>query len=930
MSLVPASVNFLASAAASAAKARGVLPSEITTDGLDVAVAMKCISSYQLEGTLLGMSLLDDEQNAAPLIAAARTLLSCAEQQKLSPIDSTKDAQDLYLFAGLAHAMYGNFPSAKAAISNLDDNFFCTTPMRCIAGTVLNSNGSLATRPEEPVQGLQNFRGNWYHALRERDPTLRSAYFVKTVEILGQIAVQATNSSDRSLALNIELAMNQAYRLATIHLHESAPEIPEWFVKNTVALGILTLLPPQFYLLVQRRLALANTNSLLTLPTSTGKTLIAEACMAAASHCNGISIYVAPYVAIGEQVRSSLSAKTRGHIPLISMFGGFKLETTDGNSRHLVVMTPERLDGWLRGAEDALENLRLVVFDEMHIIENGARGARVEGLISRLRLLQRRLPHLRILGLSAVLAEPERICAWMGVGTAQLHRISWRPTARRLAVCRANGEMHWVHGNDALRPANARPDTPISRKVGVALPNQITPSRNPVVYEEAASHNISSLALSLLQRLGTPGLIVCRTRTDTRMLAKSLAILRTAVADAELTALAESITQRYAWLGTLSNCLRHGVAFHNASLPYDVRRDVEKLIRARKLQLVCATTTLAEGADLPFRWTLVAHWLGGDGLPMKSMTFRNIAGRSGRAGAFTEGDTILFENRGGPPDAFIGGMDSKLNSVMFSSSSVTSTAGDGFRNLTDEQRIQIEAAFSSQLLAALKEHQGEDNIVSRFQDATYANFNESRNFIDTIINSALPNLLSASKPGGALAVINSPIRLTLLGETVNRSGFSPESARAILQYLSKDVIEPEGYSLVVQLLILFSGLAEQQNLQWKTIVNNPKHRFALKLADMISVLNKLAAKEDLRKIFDELPARQKSKASEIYVDKQFDKFVTLVDGLINNFLPWLLRAISVLAPFGSKNSQAINWTAIAQFYEPVVIDDELENDVGDE
>jgi len=267
---------------------------------------------------------------------------------------------------------------------------------------------------------------------------------------------------------------------------------------------------------------------------------------------------------------------------------------------------------------------------------------------------------------------------------------------------------------------------------------------------------------------------------------------------------------------------------------------------------------------------------------------------------------------------------------MFSSSSVTSTAGDGFRNLTDEQRIQIEAAFSSQLLAALKEHQGEDNIVSRFQDATYAKFNESRNFIDTIINSALANLLSASKPGGALAVINSPIRLTLLGETVNRSGFSPESARAILQYLSKDVIEPEGYSLVVQLLILFSGLAEQQNLQWKTIVNNPKHRFALKLADMISVLNKLAAKEDLRKIFDELPARQKSKASEIYVDKQFDKFVTLVDGLINNFLPWLLRAISVLAPFGSKNSQAINWTAIAQFYEPVVIDDELENDVGDE
>lgn len=826
--------------------------------------------------------------------------------------------------------MYGNFPSAKAAISNLNDEFFCTTPMRCIASTVLDSNGSLATQPEEPVEGMQFFRGQWYRALRERDTVLRNTYFAQASDILGQIAVQATSSSDRSLALNIEVAMNQAYRLATIHLLESAPEIPDWFVSNTVALGILTLLPPQFYLLAQSRLALARANSLLTLPTSTGKTLIAEACMAAASHRDGISIYIAPYVAIGEQVRASLSAKTRGHIPVVSMFGGFKFESTDGDSRNLVVMTPERFDGWLRGAEDALVNLRLVVFDEVHIIENGARGARVEGLISRLRLLQRRLPYLRILGLSAVLAEPERICAWMGVPIAQLHRISWRPTARRLAVCRASGEMHWVHGNDALRPINARPDTPISRKVGVALPNQITPSRNPIVYEEAASHNVSSLALSLLQRLGAPGLIVCRTRTDTRMLAKSLAALLTAVADVELRAVAESISQRYAWLGVLSDCLRHGVAFHNASLPYDVRRDVEKLTRDRKLRVVCATTTLAEGADLPFRWTLVAHWLGGDGLPMKSMTFRNIAGRSGRAGAFTEGDTILFENRGGPPEAFIGSMDSKLTSVMFSSSSVTSTAGDGFVNLTDEQRFPIEAAFSAQLLAALNEHQGEYNIVSTFRNATYANFNKSRNFIEPIINSALENLLDANRPGGALAFINSPIRLTSLGETVNRSGFSPQSARAILQYLSKDVIEPAGNILVVQILIVFFELAEQQNFQWKTIVTNPKHRFPLKLADMVSVLNRLARKEDLRTIFDELPARQKSKASESYVDKQFDKFVTLVDGVINNFLPWLLRAISVLAPFGSKNSQAINWIAIAQLYEPAVIDDESENDVGEE
>lgn len=930
MNALPQNLNYLASAASSAAKARGAGPADFTSDTLDVAVALKCISSYQLEGTQTGMSLLDDEVAAGPLIAAARTLLSCAEHLKLLPSHETGATQELYLFAGLAHAMYGNFPSAKAAISNLPEEFFRLSPMRCIVASVLDPSGALATCHEEPVAGMHFFRGYWYQALREPDPVIRRNHFDSASHILGQIAMSA-NSSDRSFALNIDLSMKQAYRLATVNLHELAPEIPQWFVSNTVTSGILTLLPPQYYLLVQRRLARELGNSLLTLPTSTGKTLIAEACMATASQFEGISVYVAPYVAIGEQVRASLLRKTGGGIPVVSMFGGFKFESIPSALSCILVMTPERFDGWLRGAAESLQRLRLVVFDEIHIIENGVRGARVEGTISRLRLLQRRLPNLKILGLSAVLAEPERLCAWMGVPPAQLHRISWRPTARRLAVCRANGTMQWVHGNDALRPPQAGPDTPISINVNVTLPNRVTPSRNPVVYEEDASHNVSALGLNLLQRLGAPGLVVCRTRTDTRMLAKSLSLSLPATQDTELIAVADSILARYSWLGSLANCIRCGVAFHNASLPYDVRRDVEALTRNRKLLVVCSTTTLAEGADLPFRWTLVSHWLSGDGLPMKSMTFRNIAGRSGRAGAFTEGDTILFENRGGPPAAFANGqMSVKLNSVMFSSSPVMSTAGDGYRTLTDEERIPIQAAFSSQLLAALNENQGEDNIVATFGNSIYANFNQTREFIGPLMSSALANLLDANRPGGAFAVMNSPVRLTQLGETVNRSGFAPESSRSILLYLADNNARPAGNHLIVQILTTFAGIAEQQNFQWKKITIEPKHRFPLKLSDMVDVLNKLSANVDLRTIFDELPARLTSKAKENYVDKQFDKFVSLIDGVISNFLPWLLRAMAAFAPFGSPTSQLINWVGLAQLHETAEKTDESVDDIEED
>ena len=68
---------------------------------------------------------------------------------------------------------------------------------------------------------------------------------------------------------------------------------------------------------------------------------------------------------------------------------------------------------------------------------------------------------------------------------------------------------------------------------------------------------------------------------------------------------------------------------------------------------VTATTTLAEGVDLPFRFTILADWLTWDGTnkqrPMASLLFRNIAGRCGRAGVMTEGDTIIFDNPVGDP-----------------------------------------------------------------------------------------------------------------------------------------------------------------------------------------------------------------------------------------------------------------------------------------
>ena len=58
------------------------------------------------------------------------------------------------------------------------------------------------------------------------------------------------------------------------------------------------------------------------------------------------------------------------------------------------------------------------------------------------------------------------------------------------------------------------------------------------------------------------------------------------------------IDQKYHYLRPLRDALLKGIAYHNSSLPHDVRQGIEKAVEARDLKVVAATTTLAEGRGL--------------------------------------------------------------------------------------------------------------------------------------------------------------------------------------------------------------------------------------------------------------------------------------------------------------------------------------------
>lgn len=924
MNTVPSDIDFKASATASAVRSRGAVPITTTTQSSDVSVALYCVGVFDGYSTDEDLVSLESEEVAAPLIAAARTLISVSEELRGAEFNNYEIADGLAMHAAIAFAMHGNFPSAKTTMLSVSAGYRSMTASRRLAWAICDPSaiesiiGLADGNTEEAV-----FYRSWKSTLLTATDTLRD----KSEELLSKFTVSPSDS-DTALMLSAEVALRQSFRLAIAQLNAGATKLPTGFVDRLIQSGRFTLLPPQRKLLIDEGLAHSTRNALLNLPTSTGKTLLAEACIAATlAESPGIAVYVAPYIAIGDQVLTALRSHMPEDVQIVPMFGGFKAEfpSANPNSKQILVATPERFDGWLRTTEERTL-LRLVILDELHCIENGARGARMEGTISRLRLMQNATPTFRLVCLSAVLAEAQGLKNWLAVSTSDFHRESWRPTARRLALCNPKGEMHWIFAADALRPKDVNFGAPISHTVTISLPEVIVPFKGRFVPDResiAEGRNISAIARDLAKRLDGPGLIVCPRRKDTRRIAAALAeTVTSSVRSTEnLKIIAARIEHSHAWLTGLASMVRCGVAYHNATLPFDVRRWIEDAVRSGDIVFVASTTTLAEGADLPFRWTLVSHWLRGlyaDAPPINPLTFRNIAGRSGRAGSYSEGDTVLYESLLGPTRPLLANPRERtaaITKILTDNSPLDSSISSAEFDGDSREDQAVIAAFSSQLMASIPENPMSEDIATTLAGASYAAQSGQLERVTLLFNTALEEMLSTTEPGGALAIRNSPIRLTEAGVAANRSGFSPKTVRQIIAFVSALETSTSPASLVADALCQFASVPEQTNAELIKICTQDKHKIFLKKDDLASVIGSWLSGIKTREIFEALPTFKKTSSNTDTKEAQFEIFVGFADSVLGTFAPWLLRAMDTLKQFGNETSQSFEWHTLSEMLE---------------
>ncbi|GAB2883683.1 hypothetical protein GCM10027093_18280 [Paraburkholderia jirisanensis] len=388
----------------------------------------------------------------------------------------------------------------------------------------------------------------------------------------------------------------------------------------------------------------------VSLPTSAGKTRIAELCILRCLAGDKRVFFVTPLRALSAQTETTLE-RTFGPLgkTISALYGSIGVSGFDEDAireRDIVVTTPEKLDFALRSDPSLLDDVGLLVFDEGHMIGLNEREVRYEVQIQRL-LRRPDAQERRIVCLSAILPDGDQLddfSAWLRRDhPGGLIKNDWRPTRLRF------GEVVWTSPSARLnlRVGDERPW--VQRFITGAVPPTWTPPkrRRTRLFPDNQRELCLATAWRLVEDEQTV-LIFCPERRSVEPFADVIVDLYErgslrSLLEADPAVLNTAIALGEEWLGPNSailKCLRLGVALHHGALPTAYRKEVERLLRDNVLKVTISSPTLAQGLNLSAT-AVIMHSLHRSGERIEISEFKNVIGRAGRAYVDVEG-IVLF------------------------------------------------------------------------------------------------------------------------------------------------------------------------------------------------------------------------------------------------------------------------------------------------
>lgn len=176
-------------------------------------------------------------------------------------------------------------------------------------------------------------------------------------------------------------------------------------------------------------------NLLICTPTASGKTFVAEiAFVNSISKGVGKAIYIVPLKALAAEKYKEFRQRYGHKLRIALSIGDVDSSEDYLIDYDLIICTAEKLDSLIRHHCPWLPYIKVVIVDEIHLINDPGRGPTLEILIT---IIKQLLKNVQIIGLSATIGNPQQLAEWL---EAKLIIDEWRPIVLRKGVY-LNGEV---------------------------------------------------------------------------------------------------------------------------------------------------------------------------------------------------------------------------------------------------------------------------------------------------------------------------------------------------------------------------------------------------------------------------------------------------------------------------------------------------------
>ncbi|XP_034104144.1 helicase POLQ-like [Drosophila albomicans] len=372
-------------------------------------------------------------------------------------------------------------------------------------------------------------------------------------------------------------------------------------------------------------------NLIYALPTSGGKTLVAEILMLREILCRERNVlFILPYVSIVQEKVSAMSPFAIAMDFIVDEYTAGKGKCPPQPQRKrrcLFIASIEKgavLMDSLIDAERPHE-IGLVVVDELHLIGERGRGATLEAFLTKVMFLN---ANIQIVGMSATIGNLNEISMFLN---ADVYTRGFRPVELKEYI-KCGKDILQINSAGQTMEEIFVPTRSVNFNYSPAV-ERADPDHLAGLVSECAPENCCLIFCSSRKNCENVALLLSRIVSKQKFFEHR---------QSEKVDLMNALDNICGVLSpVLAKTLPYGIAYHHSGLTTDERKFIETAYRFGVITVICCTSTLAAGVNLPAKRVIIrAPYVGQEFMTL--CKYKQMVGRAGRAGLGDAGESILI------------------------------------------------------------------------------------------------------------------------------------------------------------------------------------------------------------------------------------------------------------------------------------------------